>query len=308
MSDFISTGWELYEAAIAIWAIVYCTGLLILNNRMRPHTDTDGTTGHVWDETLQEFNNPLPRWWVGLYIITIVFGILYWTLYPGVGTYKGLLGWTSANQLEKEQAAAKEAEAKIYAPFATMSAEDLAKNQQAMGIGQRLFLNNCAACHGSDAKGAKGFPNLTDDDWLYGGEHDTIIETITNGRIGMMPPMKDAVGTPEDVKNVANFVLSLSGSPHDAARAAQGKPKFESAGCTGCHGADGKGQQAMGAPNLTDKVWLHGFGEAAIIERINNGKTNQMPAWSYKFSKDQIRVLAAYIWSLSHKAPAASKT
>jgi cytochrome c oxidase cbb3-type subunit III len=308
MSDFISTGWALFEAAIAIWAIVYCVGLLVLNNRMRPHTDTDGTTGHVWDETLQEFNNPLPRWWVGLYIITIVFGVLYFVLYPSVGTYQGVLNWSSAGQLEKEQAAAKEAEAKIYAPFAAMSAEDLAKNQQAMGIGQRLFLNNCAVCHGSDAKGTKGFPNLTDDDWLYGGEHDAIIETIANGRVGAMPPMKDAVGTPEDVKNLANFVLSLSGSPHDAARAAQGKPKFESAGCTGCHGADGKGMQALGAPNLTDKIWLHGFGEAAIIERINNGKTNQMPAWSYKFSKDQIRVLSAYIWSLSHKAPAASKT
>ncbi len=301
MSDFISTGWEMYEVAIAIWAIIFCAAVLYLNFKMKPHTSEDGTTGHVWDETLREFNNPLPRWWVGLYIITIIFGILYWTLYPGVGSYKGLLGWTSMGQLEAEQKKAKDEEAKIYARFASMSAEDMAKDQQAMGIGQRIFLNNCAVCHGSDAKGSKGFPNLSDDDWLYGGSHDTIIETITAGRVGMMPPMAAAVGTPEDVKDVANYVLSLSGSKHDEAAALRGKPKFETAGCTGCHGADAKGMQAMGAPNLTDKIWLHGVGEAAIIERINNGKTNAMPAWSYKFSKDQIRVLAAYIWSLSHK-------
>jgi cytochrome c oxidase cbb3-type subunit 3 len=160
-------------------------------------------------------------------------------------------------------------------------------------------MNNCAQCHASDAKGSKGFPNLTDADWLYGGSPEKITETITGGRIGMMPPMAAAVGSEEDVKNVANYVLSLSGGGHDAARAALGKDKFTA--CAACHGADGKGNQAIGAPNLTDNVWLHGVGEAAIIKRIHEGKTNQMPAWGAKFTPEQIHVLSAYVWGMSNK-------
>jgi len=180
-----------------------------------------------------------------------------------------------------------------------MKVEDLAKDPQAHAIGERLFLNNCAACHGSDAKGAKSFPNLTDSDWLYGGSPDKIIETIHRGRQGMMPPMAAAVGGPDEVRQVAHYVLSLSGSAHNAVLAAQGRAKFNAA-CAACHGAEGKGNQALGAANLSDKIWLHGWGEEAITAMINNGKVNQMPAQADKLTEAQIKVLASYVWGLSN--------
>jgi cytochrome c oxidase cbb3-type subunit 3 len=179
----------------------------------------------------------------------------------------------------------------------------LAGDAGAMAIGERLFLNNCAQCHGSDARGAKGFPNLTDNDWLHGGTPDKIQETITLGRIGVMPPMAEAVGSPEDVKNLANYVLSLSGAPHDSVRAGLGKSKFTA--CAACHGIGGVGNTAVGAPNLTDKIWLHGYGQEAIIAMINNGKTNQMPAQQGRLTEAQIHVLTAYVWGLSNKPAAA---
>ena len=189
--------------------------------------------------------------------------------------------------------------APLYARFAAMPAAALAREPQAMAIGERLFVNNCAACHGSDARGSKGFPNLTDRDWLYGGTPEKIEETITKGRQGAMPPMAAAVGSAEDVRNVANYVLSLSGSPHNPIAAQLGRSKF--AACAACHGPDGKGNQALGAPNLTDKVWLHGWGEEAIVAMVNNGKTNVMPAHGARLSAEQIHVLAAYVWSLSNR-------
>ncbi|HQO17216.1 MAG TPA: cytochrome-c oxidase, cbb3-type subunit III, partial [Methylotenera sp.] len=258
----------------------------------------DNTSGHIWDEDIREMNNPLPRWWVGMFILTIVFSLFYLVAYPGAGSYAGKLGWTSANQYDKEVAEANKALEPLYAKFAALSPEELSKNQDAKAIGERLFMNNCAQCHGSDAKGGRGFPNLTDTDWLYGGSPEKIHETLVGGRIGMMPPMAAAVGNEEDVKNVANYVLSLSGSMHDSARAGLGKEKF--AVCAACHGAEGKGNQDIGAPNLTDSIWLHGAGEAAIIKRINEGKMNQMPAWESKFTPAQIQVLAAYVWGLSN--------
>ena len=174
-----------------------------------------------------------------------------------------------------------------------------------MGIGERLFINNCAQCHGSDARGSKGFPNLTDSDWLGGSGPEYIAKTVTGGRMGVMPPMAAAVGSAEDVKNVANYVLSLSGSAHSNLAAELGKPKF--ATCAACHGADGKGNQALGAPNLTDKIWLHGWGEDAVIAMVNNGKTNVMPAFESRLSPEQIHVLAAYVWNLSQSTAVAAK-
>ena len=180
-----------------------------------------------------------------------------------------------------------------------MPAGVLAYNPEAKAIGERLFMNNCSQCHGSDARGSRGFPNLTDQEWLYGGSPEKILETITNGRNGMMPPMTAMVGSADDVKNVANYVLSLSGSMYDSGRAGLGKAKF--ATCAACHGSEGKGNQAIGAPNLSDNIWLHGAGEAAIIKRINEGKINQMPAQAAKLTPEQIKVLAAYVWGLSNK-------
>ena len=299
MSDFTSSFWPIFITVISLVGIFGCALLLWLTSKVKVASASgDNTSGHVWDVDLREMNNPLPRWWVGLFIITIVFGLGYLVAYPGLGTFTGKLGWTQVNQYDKEVAAANQALAPLYAKFAAMPVEQLAVNDEAHAIGERLFMNNCAQCHGSDARGSRGFPNLTDNDWLHGGQPDDIKTTITNGRIGMMPPMASAVGNEDDVKNVANYVLSLSGSTHDAARAALGKDKF--AICAACHGPEGKGNMAIGTPNLADTIWLHGAGEAAIIKRINEGKTNQMPAQGGKFTPEQIHVLASYVWSFSN--------
>ena len=299
MSDFIHNFWSVYITAITLGGIVACALLLWATSRKKVVANADNTTGHVWDEDLREMNNPLPFWWVGLFIITIVFSLAYLYLYPGLGTATGSYGWTSKGQYSDEVAKANEALKPLYANFDGQPADQLSKDAKAMAIGERLFMNHCAQCHGSDARGSKGFPNLTDSDWLHGGSPDQIKETLTLGRMGVMPPMAAAVGSPDDVKNLAHYVLSLSGSPHDSLRAALGKPKFGA--CAACHGIDGKGNQAVGAPNLTDKVWLHGWGEEVIVAMVNNGKSNQMPAQKDRLTESQIHVLTAYVWGLSNK-------
>jgi cytochrome c oxidase cbb3-type subunit 3 len=235
----------------------------------------------------------------------VVFAFVYLIFYPGLGSKPGTLNWSSSGQHAAEMERARAQMAPVYAKFTAMPAEALAKDPQAMAIGERLYANNCSQCHGSDARGSKGFPNLTDNDWLYGGSHETIKTTISGGRQGNMPPMAAAVGTAEDVKNVANYVLSLSGSPHNSVAAQLGKPKF--AVCAACHGADGKGMQALGAPNLTDKIWLHGWGEQAIVNIVTNGKVNMMPAQAQRLNPEQIHVLAAYVWNLSQSSTVAAK-
>jgi cytochrome c oxidase cbb3-type subunit III len=306
MSDFTSNFWSLYVAGIALVGIVACLLLLYFSGKAKAMTDNDNTTGHVWDGDLREMNNPLPRWWVGLFLITIVFSLGYLVLYPGLGNSAGNLGWSSAGQYEAEVAKANKELEPLYAKFAGMPPEDVAKDPQAMAIGDRLFMNNCAQCHGSDARGSKGFPNLTDTDWLHGGSHAKIQESLLNGRNGNMPPMAAAVGTPEDVRNLAHYVLSLSNSPHDSLKASLGKSKFGA--CAACHGGDGKGNQALGAPNLSDDIWLHGWGENAIVAMVTNGKVNQMPAQAGKLTEAQLHVLASYVWGLSNNpAKVASK-
>jgi cytochrome c oxidase cbb3-type subunit 3 len=300
MSDFTSNFWSLYVAGISLVGIAACLLLLYFSGKAKAMNANDNTTGHVWDGDLREMNNPLPRWWVGLFLITVVFSLAYLYLYPGLGNSKGLFAWSSIGQYEAEVAQANKELAPLYARFAGMPPEEVAKDPQAMAIGDRLFMNNCAQCHGSDARGSKGFPNLTDKDWLHGGTYDKIKESLVKGRIGQMPPMAAAVGTPDDVRNVAHYVLSLSKSPHDALKAALGRPKFGT--CAACHGADGKGNQALGAPNLTDDIWLHGWGENAIVAMVNNGKVNQMPAQEGKLTEAQLHVLASYVWGLSYPA------
>jgi len=304
MSDFFNGGWSLYVAIATVLGLVLCLVLLGIASR-RQVMAADNSTGHIWDEDLRELNNPLPRWWAGLFVITVVFAAIYLALYPGLGSNAGSLKWTSTGEHAADVDQAQAQMAPLYARFGGQPAEVLAKDAQAMAIGERLFANNCAQCHGSDARGSKGFPNLTDGDWLYGGSHEKIKETISAGRQGNMPTMAAAVGSAEDVKNVANYVLSLSGSPHNSVAAQLGKPKF--AACAACHGADGKGNQALGAPNLTDKVWLHGWGEAAIVAMVTQGKTNVMPAQAGRLNPAQIHVLAAYVWSLSQTSTVAAK-
>ena len=304
MSDFTHDFWSVYVAAITLVSIVACLLLLWVTARTKVASVGDNTTGHVWDGDLRESNNPMPRWWMWLFVLTIVFSLLYLVAYPGLGTYPGKLGWTTAGEYEGEVTKANTDLEPLYAQFTARKVEELAGDTGAMGVGERLFMNNCAQCHGSDARGSKGFPNLADNEWLHGGAPDKIAETILKGRTGNMPPMAAAVGTSNDVKNVANYVLSLSGSPHDSLRASLGKSKFTA--CAACHGMDGKGNPALGAPSLADDVWLHGWGEQAIISIINNGKVSAMPAQAGKLTEAQIHVLSAYVWGLSNK-PASSR-
>jgi cytochrome c oxidase cbb3-type subunit 3 len=304
MSDFFSSGWSIFIAVATLGGLLACLALLAIASRRVKMAD-DNSTGHVFDDDLVEMNNPLPLWWMILFILTVLFAFGYVYAFPALGGSPGTLGWTSAGELAADQAAAKARAGIVFAAFAGKPAEALAKDPKAMEIGQRLFLNNCSNCHGSDARGSKGFPNLTDNDWLHGGTPEKIEESITNGRIGVMPPMAAAVGTAADVHDVANYVMSLSGDPHDAMAAAAGKKKFVV--CAACHGADGKGNQVVGAPNLTDKIWLHGWGEAAITAMVNNGKTNVMPAQGGRLPPEQIHLLAAYVWSLSQPQLTASK-
>ena len=305
MSDFNANFWHLYVAGITLVGILACLILLWFSGKAKAMTANDNTTGHVWDGDLREMNNPLPRWWVGLFIITIIFSLVYLAFYPGLGNLPGKFGWSSAGQYDAEVAKATAQEAPLYARFQGMPPEQVSRDAQAMAIGDRLFMNNCAQCHGSDARGSKGFPNLTDADWLHGGSPEKIKETLVQGRNGVMPPMAAAVGSPEDVRNVAHYVLSLSGSPHDSLRASLGKSKFGA--CAACHGMDGKGNQSLGAPNLTDDIWLHGWGENAIVAMINNGKNNQMPAQGHKLTEGQIHVLTGYVWGLSNVKSGAAK-
>ena len=303
MSDFNANFWSIYVAGLTVFSILACLLLLWITARKKVVPSADNTTGHVWDDDLREANNPMPRWWMWLFVITIVFGLLYLVAYPGLGSYQGELRWTTRGEYDAEVQQANKELGPLYAQFTAKKTEELAGDANAMAIGERLFMNNCAQCHGSDARGTKGFPNLADADWLYGGTPDKIRETITQGRKGMMPPMAAAVGTPEDVRNVAHYVLSLSRSPHDSLRAQLGKTKFTA--CAACHGMDAKGNHAMGAPNLTDDVWLHGWGEQAIVNMITAGRSNEMPAQGGKLTEAQIHVLASYVWGLSNKpAPA----
>ena len=304
MSDFFSNGWSVFIAVSAVAGLIACLVLLVFASRRKAMAD-DNSTGHVFDDDLVEMNNPLPMWWIVLFVVTVVFALAYVYVFPGLGAAPGAIGWTSRGELAADQARANEATGKVFAAYAQRSAPELSRDATAMAIGQRLFLQNCATCHGSDARGSKGFPNLTDDDWLHGGTPEKIEETITLGRIGVMPPMAAAVGNATDVHNVANYVLSLSGSPHNAIAAAEGRKKFVV--CAACHGADGKGNQTIGAPNLTDKIWLHGWGEDAIVAMVNDGKTNVMPAQSGRLTPAQIHLLASYVWSLSQVRQTASR-
>ena len=312
-SHFYSGFWDYYVAIITIVSVVGCAVFLWLQGRqtIKAKVNAKGeieTTGHVWDGDLQEYHNPMPRWWIWLFYLTVLFSILYLILYPGLGTqWKGVLKWTQTGQYEGE---VKQADARfgpIFAAFAKQPIEQVATDAKARQMGERIFLNNCAQCHGSDARGSRGFPNLTDKDWLYGGAPDAIQASIANGRNGVMPPMGAAVGNADEVTDVANYVLSLSDSAHDSARAARGKAKFDTL-CAACHGADGKGNQALGAPNLSDKTWLYGGTVPTISQTIVNGRgTNSlipgqsaMPAWKNSLSGPEIHLVAAYVWSLSN--------
>jgi cytochrome c oxidase cbb3-type subunit 3 len=297
MSDFTSGFWSIYIAALTLGGIAFCAYILVRMSKRKVATDPD-KTGHVWDEDLDEYNNPLPRWWVWLFWITIAFGLAYLWIYPGLGSWHGASQWSSRGQYEQEVKAAEAQFGPLYEKFAHVEVAELAANPEARAVGQKLFMTYCTQCHASDARGGRGFPNLTDDDWLFGGDPQTIKTTIMEGRNGIMPPFGPALG-PEGVRDTANYVRSLSGLPHDAARAARGKASFATY-CVACHGPEGKGNVAMGAPNLTDKIWLFGSSEATIMETINEGRNIVMPAHKDFLGEPRVHVLAAYVYGLSH--------
>ena len=301
MSQFSSSFWDVYIAVITLVSVVACGVFLKMQSVRKVAGGSSETTGHTWDEDLGEYNNPLPRWWMWLFYITIVFALVYLALYPGLGSWKGLLGWSEVGQLKQEEARADALYGPIFDKYAKEDLVALAKDPRALAIGQKLFLNNCAQCHASDGGGSRGFPNLTDNDWLYGGEPKTIEQTITNGRNGVMPPWGPMLGA-EGVKDAAAYVISLSGGAADSIRVARGREIFAK-NCFACHGADAKGNHAIGAPNLTDKTWLYGGGEPTIIETITKGRQGHMPAWKDTLSPAKIHLLAAYVYSLSHGAP-----
>jgi cytochrome c oxidase cbb3-type subunit 3 len=295
----MSTFWSIWISVITLGTVFGCWWLLYATRKgQTSDTETDRTTGHSYDG-IEELDNPLPKWWFYLFLATCVFSLVYLVLYPGLGNFNGLLGWTQHNQWQEEQRVADARYGELYARFGDTPVEELYQNQEAMQMGQRLFANNCSVCHGSAGRGNIGFPNLTDDAWQYGGDPDSILSTLHNGRAGAMP----AMGTMPDmtatqVDQVVNYVLSYSDRARDPEAAKQGEQVFAQA-CSACHGPDGKGNQAMGAPNLTDDAWIYGSTYDWIKETVINGRENMMPAQSGRLSDDQIQILAAYVYSLS---------
>ncbi|MBU3545991.1 cytochrome-c oxidase, cbb3-type subunit III [Polynucleobacter sp. MWH-Jannik1A5] len=308
MSDFFSSGWSSYIALVSLVGIVWCVWLLFSQRKAKVVHTADGAvadTGHVWDGDLRELNNPLPRWWMWMFLLSCVFGLVYLVLFPGLGSFPGVLGYSTDGSLMKSMTTANEELKPVYAKYVTMDIEQVAADPKAREMGQRLFLNSCAQCHGSDAGGAKGFPNLTDGDWLYGGSPENIKTTLINGRAGVMPPFPQLDS--KQIVDVANYVRSLSGLPADDLKAARGADVYKS-NCAACHGPEGKGNIALGAPNLTDKVWLYGGSEATIVETVTKGRMAMMPAQDKVLSPEKIHLLTAYVWGLSNnKQPAAAK-
>jgi cytochrome c oxidase cbb3-type subunit III len=303
VSDFISNGWAIFITIVTVLGILGVFWFLTAqsSHKVRKGQHESDDTGHVWDGDLRELNNPMPRWWLGMFYSGIIFGVIYLALYPGLGDFKGLKSYSTIKEYEEERAKADEAAKPIYAAYMKLDIPHVAADPKVREMGQRLFLNYCSQCHGSDAGGAKGFPNLSDKDWLYGGEPETIRTTITKGRNGVMPALGEAIGGEENVRDVAHYVRSLSGLNADAERVKRGQKIFSGV-CAACHGADAKGNKVMGAPNLSDGIWLYGSSEKTIMETIMHGRNNIMPAHEEKLSPEKIQLLAAYVWSLSNTA------
>ena len=290
--------WNWWVILISVGTILACWWLLHWTKGVSERSDDDdGSTGHVWDEDIRELNTPLPRWWLHLFNITIVFALVYLALYPGLGNFSGFLGWTQIGQYDEAMASAAVAQEPVFARFREMDGNALMADAEAREIGGRLFGNNCAMCHGSDGRGAKGFPNLADNDWLWGDSYDTVLSSISTGRIGAMPPMGAALGE-DGVREVVAHVQQLSGQKADPEMAAAGQARFQMV-CMACHGMDGTGNQALGAPNLTDEIWLYGGNPADIEATIVSGRNGNMPAHENLLNEDRRRLLAAYVKGLS---------
>lgn len=298
MPDTLSGFWTWFIAIPTLGGLI---GLFLLIGWLAGKTaskgDTVETMGHVWDGDLEEYNNPLPRWWLILFIGSLIFAFIYLALYPGLGAFPGLLGWTQEDQYAMEIQRADERYGPLYERYRGEAIPALAENPEARKMGERLFASYCALCHGSDARGGPGFPNLTDGVWQYGGSPEAIKISILDGRTGVMPGWKDALGD-EGVRDVAQYVLGLSGRDVDEEAAARGQPQYQAI-CASCHMPDGSGNQALGAPDLTDDNWLYGGSPAAVEASIADGRRGHMPAHRDFLGEDKVHVLAAYVYSLS---------
>lgn len=296
MADFISGFWNMYVMVLVTLSILFCVFVLVSNMTKREKGPVE-LHGHVWDETLAEYNNPLPRWWMYLFWITVFFAIAYLAIYPGFGNVNQHRGMWA--QYEAEMKAGEERFGPVFAKYREMDVMAVAADPEAVAMGQRMFLTYCQQCHGAAAQGAKSFPNLTDREWLWGGAPENIKETITNGRNGVMTPFGQVLGA-DGVKDVANYVRSMNGLAHDSVRAQRGKEAFAN-NCVACHGADAKGNPMLGAPDLTNNVWLYGSSEATIIETVTHGRNNKMPAFGEFLGEDKVHILSAYVLSLGKK-------
>ena len=300
------TFWHIYIAAGTLLTIFFCGWLIAWSAKQGPQNKSDEeTVGHVWDGDLEEWNNPLPRWWLYLFFITIFWGLGYLVAFPGLGGFKGLIGWSSTGQYEQEIAAARERYEPIYAEYAAMDWDALVRHPEARQLGASLYASYCTTCHGSDARGAKGFPNLADDNWQWGSSEQQMIATITNGRVAVMPVLTPALGGDEGIRNMVTYVRSLSGLVEADAAAQAMQPMFTSL-CSACHMPDGSGNPALGAPNLTDDVWLYGSSAEDVEYTLRNGRNGVMPAQKTLLGDERIRILAAYVRSLSVNDGAAS--
>lgn len=297
MSDFSGPFWTIVIVIATLGGIAGLWWLTLWQSKVGA-SDQQQTTGHVWDEDLTELNNPLPLWWRNLFYITLVFGVVYLLLYPGLGSFGMLLNWTQIKQYQEQMAEAEARYGPIFDQYLDQPVEEVAQDPEALRIGERLYASYCTVCHGSDAGGVVGFPNLRDGDWLYGGTPEAIEASILNGRQGVMPGWKAALGGDEGVEQMTAYVLSMSGRKVDQTKAEAGQAKYGMF-CIGCHGPEGKGNQQLGAPNLTDDIWLYGGSPKAVAASIANGRNGVMPAHEEFLGKAKAHLLAAYIYSLS---------
>ncbi len=297
MPDFTSEFWSWYVAIPTVLGLVFCVILIWANSSSRDISDKEETMGHVWDEDLEEYNNPLPKWWLNMFYITLIFGAVYLVLFPGLGTFAGALGWSSKARYDKEVSQAEASFAPLYQAYLETPIDQLSQNGDAMGTARRIYSTNCATCHGSDARGATGFPNLRDHSWLYGGEEAAIKTTLNNGRKAAMPSWITVLGE-TGVDEVSEYVYSLTREPVNPQYVESGKQKFQTM-CAACHGQDAKGNPALGAPNLTDNIWLYGGSLGAIKESLIKGRNGIMPAFDEHLNDSQIHLLVAYLNSIS---------
>ncbi len=295
----MSIFWNFWIIGLTVICLALVTWVLFANRKVALRDDQDPenrTTGHIYDG-IEEYDNPLPKWWFQLFVATLIFAVLYLLYYPGLGSWRGLGGWTQVGELARDQEAAQEENAEAFANYLATPIEELIHDSAAMKMGIRLFSTECSVCHGSDGGGNYGFPDLTDNDWLYGGTPERIKETITHGRTGNMPAWGAILGE-SSVAALTEYVLRLSNLPHDAALATRAEPFFTQR-CAACHGADGTGNQVLGAPDLTNNIWLYDDSRDSIAHTIRNGRVNLMPSQGDKLKEEKIHLLAAYVYGLS---------